>query len=89
MIRGSSFSDTWINYLARSALVQRVQYDLAMVDEIILGVRLQHWLLNTAEELSPEFLALGVIEFFHLPHLCTPFLTASFHRLFRRIQRRH
>jgi hypothetical protein len=77
------FTYSHLAQIPTSFFVQQIQSELGVVDEIILGIRLEHWLLARVEELSPEFLALGVVESLHLPHLCAPFLTAIFHRLFR------
>jgi hypothetical protein len=71
-----------------SAHVTRIQLELEKIDEIILGLKLQNWMMHTAEELSPEFVALGIAEWCHLPHVCTPFLTALLHRLFRLLRRK-
>ncbi len=89
-------SDCWkfigerITQISASESVRSLQSDLKLVRESILASQvqgIQGWLMRTAGEMSSEFLATGVVESLHLPPLCTPFLTAIFHRLFRTLHR--
>jgi hypothetical protein len=78
-----SFTYKHLDRIAGSQFVRNLQVELAMVDEVVIGLRLEHWMMGVAGRFSEESLAIVIVEALGLPVFCTPMVTEIFRSLFR------